>query len=222
MPRLPDPAPVAAGVRTLADFLHSIGDVPAERIMLRPPPGMATANDVLRLERQENRLCELVDGVLVERRLGYKEMTVAAALLAELEAHVGEKKLGVVTGPAFYRLGDHIVRIPAVAFCAAGTFRSDTTPGEGAAGIVPQLVAEIDDGASMGELTRKLADYFDAGVKQVWVIHLERRTATAWTSPKKSIAVPARGSLDAGRLLRGFALPLARLFDSRGPSKRRA
>jgi hypothetical protein len=103
-----------------------------------------------------------------------------------------------------------------VAFCAAGTFRSDTAPGEGAAGIVPQLVAEIEDGSSAGELTRRLADYFAAGVKQIWVIHLARRTATAWSSPKKSFAIAARGSLDAGRLLRGFMMPLARLFDHRG------
>jgi hypothetical protein len=222
MPRIPDPAPVADGVRTLADFMHYIGDVPAERIMLRPPPGMANADDVLRLERQENRLCELVDGVVVAKSLGYKEMTVAANLLAEMEAHAAEKKLGVVTGPAFYRLGDHVVRVPAVAFCATGSFRSDTAPGEGAAGIVPQLVAEIDDGSAPAELERKLSDYFAGGVKLVWVIHIDRRAATAWSSPKKSVAIPARGSLDAGRIVRGFTLPLARLFDNRGAAKRRA
>src|SRR6266550_6440214 len=113
MPRIPDPAPMPAGVRTLADFTHWLGDVPVDRILLRPAPGMGNASDVLRLERQENRLCELICGVLVEKRLGYKEMSVAAALLAALEQHVAEKRLGVVTGPGgCYRLGDHLVRIP--------------------------------------------------------------------------------------------------------------
>src|SRR6266496_5303485 len=126
MPRIPDPAPVSPGIRTLADFLHWLGDMPAERVLLRPPPGMANASDVLRLERQENRLCELVCGVLVEKRLGYKEMSVAAALLDALQQHVRQKQLGVVTGPeGFYRLGDHLVRVPSVAFCAADSYPGD-------------------------------------------------------------------------------------------------
>jgi putative restriction endonuclease len=222
MPRLPDPAPVPSGVRTLADFLHWIGDVPPERVLLRPPPGMANANDVLRLARQEARLCELVHGVLVERRLGYKDMSVAAALMAALQQHVEEKRLGVVTGPeGFYRLSDHLVRAPSVAFCAAGSHRGDLAPGEAAAGIVPQLVAEIDDGTTPAELARRIEDYFAARVKLVWVIHLDRRTATAYTSPTKSSTIPASGTLDAGRLLKGFNLPLARLFEHFGAVKRR-
>src|SRR5262245_6994488 len=166
MSRLPDPAPLPEGVRTLSEFSQWLGDVAAERIFLRPPPGMAGANDVLKLARQENRLCELVCGTLIEKRLGYKEMTVAAAVMAALEPHVEEKKLGVITGPeGSYRLGDFLVRYPAVAFCAEGTYRGDGTPGEAVAGIVPQLVVEVNDGVSEVELERKIKDYFQAGVK---------------------------------------------------------
>jgi len=223
MPRLPDPAPLAYGVRTLADFLHWLGDVPAERVLLRPPPGLANASDALRIERQENRLCELISGVLVEKPLGYKEASVAAALLAALEQHVNAKKLGVVTGPeGLYRLGDHLVRAPSVAFCAAGSFRRDATPGEAVAGIIPQLVVEITDGSMSAELDRKLADYFFAGIKQIWVIDLARRTAAVHSSPTKCKSIPARGTLDGGRTLGGFKLPLAKLFEQFSSSKRRS
>ena len=76
---------------------------------------MATASDALRIDREENRLCELVNGTLIEKRLGYKEMSVAAALLAALDEHVRNKQLGRVTGPeGSYRLSDQLVRIPAV------------------------------------------------------------------------------------------------------------
>src|SRR3954447_17709335 len=202
MPRIPDPAPMPAGVRTLADFLHWLGDVPADRVLLRPAPGMGNASDVLRLERQENRLCELICGVAVEKRLGYKEMSVAAALLGALQEHVEAKELGVVTGPeGFYRLSEHLVRIPSVAFCSAGTFRGDIPPGEAAAGIVPQFVAEVTDGILPTELQRRIEDYFANGVKLIWVIDLGSRTATIYTSPKKFKAVPSRGTLDGGRLL---------------------
>ena len=126
---------------------------------------MGNASDVLRLERQENRLCELVCGVLVEKRLGYKEMSVAAALLEALQQHVRQKQLGVVTGPdGFYRLGDHLVRVPSVAFCAADSFPGDATPGEAAAGVIPQFVAEVTDGMLPGELTRRQAECFSDSV----------------------------------------------------------
>jgi Uma2 family endonuclease len=221
MPRIPDPAPAPTGIRTLADFMHWLGDVPADRILLRPVPGMGNASDVLRLERQENRLCELVCGVAVEKRLGYKEMSVAAVLLGALKEHVEAKQLGVVTGPeGFYRLSEHLVRIPSVAFCAEGTFRGDIAPGEAAAGTVPQLVAEVTEGSTSMELQRRIEDYFANGVKLVWVIDLDSRAATVYTSPKKFKTVPARGTLESGRLLGGFKLQLAKLFDHFGKRKK--
>jgi len=222
MPRIPDPAPVPAGIRTLADFLHWLGDIPAERILLRPPPGMGNASDVLRLERQENHLCELICGVAVEKRLGYKEMSVAAVLLAALQEHVEAKQLGAVTGPeGFYRLSEHLVRIPSVAFCSVGELRGDVPPGEAAAGIVPQLVAEVIEGPTTTELQRRIEDYFASGVKIVWVIDLESRTAAIYTSAKKFKTVPARASLEGGRLLGGFKMPLARLFDHFGAKRKK-
>ena len=221
MPRLPDPAPVPAGIRTLADFLHWVGDVPADRVLLRPAPGMGNASDVLRLERQENRLCELICGVAVEKRLGYKEMSVAAVLLGALQEHVEAKQLGVVTGPeGFYRLSEHLVRIPSVAFCVEGTFRGDIAPGEAAAGTVPQFVAEVIEGPTSTELQRRIEDYFANGVKLVWVIDLDSRTATIYASPKKFKTVPARGTLEGGRLLGGFKMQLAKLFEHFGKRKK--
>jgi hypothetical protein len=222
MPRIPDPAPVPAGVRTLADFLHWLGDIPADRVLLRPAPGMGNASDVLRLERQENRLCELICGVAVEKRLGYKEMSVAAALLGALQEHVEARQLGVVTGPeGFYRLSEYLVRIPSVAFCPAGTFRGDIPPGEAAAGIVPQFIAEVTDGVLPTELERRIEDYFANGVKLAWVIDLSTRAATVYSSTKKFKAISARGTLDGGRLLGGFKIQLAKLFDHFGGKRKK-
>jgi Uma2 family endonuclease len=200
------------------EFLHWLGDVPADRILFRPPPGLANVNDVLRLERQENRLCELVCGTLIEKRLGYKESSVAAALLAALEPHVAAKQLGVVTGPeGSYRLGEHLVRIPAVAFCKRGTYRGDATPGEAAPGVIPQLVAEIAGaGMTSAELARKLEDYFAAGVKLAWVADLDTRKVAVYSSPKKSNFVSSSGTLEGGKVLPGFKLPVRSLFEHLG------
>ena len=222
MPRMPDPAPAPPGVRTLAEFLHWLGDVPTERILFRPPAGMANVNDVVRIERQENRLCELVCGVLVEKSLGYKEAAVAAALMAALEQHVAAKQLGVVTGPeGAYRLGDHLVRIPSVAFCASGTYPGNVTPGQAGPGVIPRLVAEVVDGVNSAELARKIEDYFTAGIKLVWVADLGNHKVTAYTSLTKFKVISASGTLEAGKVLSGFKMPVKALFEHLGAGKRR-
>jgi hypothetical protein len=222
MPRTPEPAPLAPGVRTFPEFLRWLGDIPADRILMRPPPGMATANDVLRVGRQDNLLCECVGGTLIEKRLGYREASIAGALLAPLERHVAAKNLGVVTGAeGAYRLSNHLVRIPAVAFCAAGTFPGDTIPGEAAPDTIPQFVVEVPGSDSTpGEVALRLEDYFTAGVKQVWVVDLEKRAVLIHTSPAKSKSVPASGTLETGRVVGNFKLAVATLFEPFGLRKK--
>jgi hypothetical protein len=43
------------------------GPIPLYRIRTQPPPGPATEVDVFELHDRENRLFELVDGILVEK-----------------------------------------------------------------------------------------------------------------------------------------------------------
>ncbi len=53
-------------IRTLADLLQRLGGVTPDRVRSQPPPGTATEEHLLHLLDHEDRLCELVDGVLVE------------------------------------------------------------------------------------------------------------------------------------------------------------
>jgi len=61
-------------IDTLADLLLRLGSIPPERIAAYPPPGAATEADLLS-PRPEQKLYELVDGVLVEKAMGYYEAT---------------------------------------------------------------------------------------------------------------------------------------------------
>jgi hypothetical protein len=51
--------------RTVADLLEHLGGVSPSRVRFQPWPGTATVRDVIAIHDAENRLCELVDGVLV-------------------------------------------------------------------------------------------------------------------------------------------------------------
>ncbi|MGA2501127.1 MAG: Uma2 family endonuclease, partial [Tepidisphaeraceae bacterium] len=66
---------------TAADMQADLGGIPLSRIRMVPPPGMATEKDVLEVRARTRRICELVDGVLVEKAMGYYESLVAVALI---------------------------------------------------------------------------------------------------------------------------------------------
>ena len=103
-------------IETVADLLESLGDIPPERIRMRPPPGAATEDDVLAVHASEKRLCELVDGVLVEKPMGYDESRLAAELIYAWSIP-SPPNLGTAAGAdGMMRLLSGLVRIPDVSF----------------------------------------------------------------------------------------------------------
>jgi len=54
----------------VSDLLEQLGDIPAFRVLLPPVPVTATVEDVVEVRNRERRLCELVDGTLVEKGMG--------------------------------------------------------------------------------------------------------------------------------------------------------
>src|SRR5271166_4336241 len=87
-------------IDNLAELVEQLGGIPLERIRFRPPIGTATEADVLAaLEAPRKRLCELIDGVLVEKAMGYSESLLACLLIELLNAFVRPRNLGLVTAP---------------------------------------------------------------------------------------------------------------------------
>src|SRR5207237_375641 len=108
--------PVTAS-STLADLLRQLGDIAPGRVRFPPALGQASEQDVLDIERREDRLCELVDGVLVEKAMGYRESLLAVEIVSLLLAFVKPRNLGLVSGEAgMMRLFPGLVRIPDAAF----------------------------------------------------------------------------------------------------------
>ena len=85
---------------TVADLLEKLGSVPANRVRLRPPPGQATERDVLQIHAQTKRLCELIDGVLVEKPMGLRRSFLAMYIGHLLWVFVMPRRLGIITGEA--------------------------------------------------------------------------------------------------------------------------
>src|SRR4051794_35871755 len=84
---------------TMAELVEQIGDVPLDRILMKPAPGNATEKDVLdALEAPDKYTCELVDGVLIEKTMGTRESVLAIFLEGFLLTYLEKHKLGAVLG----------------------------------------------------------------------------------------------------------------------------
>jgi Uma2 family endonuclease len=199
---------------TLVDLTALFGPMPAWRIRTAPKPGTATEEDVLEIEAREHRLCELVDGVLVEKTMGYWESYLAAELARVLGNFVRPRLLGIVTGEAgMTRLFPGLVRIPDAAFAAREKFPDGRVPREPIPTLVPDLVAEVLSKSNTAEeMSAKLADYFHAGVRLVWYIDPRQRTVQVFAGPTTSHLLCESDTLTGGDVLPGFALPLRDFF----------
>jgi Uma2 family endonuclease len=199
----------------LAELMERLGNVPLDRIRMHPPPGTATEKDVLAALREpRKRLCELIDGVLVEKAMAVRESLLAAALIHLLADFVQQNDLGVVLGAdGMIRLFPGQVRIPDVSFIAWGRLPGEEVPDEAIGSVVPNLTVEVlSRGNTRPEMKRKLREYFLAGVELVWVIAPKTQTAEMYTAPDECRQVGKGGSLDGGDVLPGFRASLKELF----------
>ena len=106
-----------AAEATVADVLRQLGGISPSRVRCNPPLGTATEKDVVRIHCRERGLFELVQGVLVEKVMGYWESVLAIELGRLLGNFVNRHKLGSVAGEAgMLRLSPGLVRIPDLSF----------------------------------------------------------------------------------------------------------
>ncbi|ETW94893.1 MAG: hypothetical protein ETSY2_48975, partial [Candidatus Entotheonella gemina] len=140
---------------TLADLLDHLGGIAPDRIRLHPAPGTATEDDMLRANEQHESLYELVDGVLVEKAMGFRESLLAAALIVVLDGFVRQRNLGLVTAPdGMIRLAAGLVRIPDVAFISWERLPQRRVPTVPIPDLAPDLAVEV---LSAGNTPREMA-----------------------------------------------------------------
>jgi Uma2 family endonuclease len=181
---------------------------------MNPLPGLATEADVLEAERKYNRLCELVDGVLVEKAMGFTESILAAVLIEVLRGFVVPRNLGAVTGAdGTVRLFPGLVRIPDVAFASWARFPGGKLPREPIPALAPDLVIEVLSVSNTpAEMKRKRGEYFSAGVRLIWEIEPESRSVSVFTPDGTVTRLENSAALDGSDVLPGFTLKLVDLF----------
>ena len=68
-------------------------------------------------------------------------------------------------------------------------------------------------------MTRKLNEYFTAGIRVVWFIYPVKRIVREFASPKDFRDFADGDTLDGGEFLPGFKLPVSQHFEKLGPAE---
>jgi Uma2 family endonuclease len=205
---------------TVADLLEQLGGIDPRRVRLRPAPGTATEDDVLDIHDRTGRIYELVDGVLVEKTMGLLESTLASWIGYLLQTFLQQHDLGFLAGEAgATRLMPGLVRIPDVSFISWDQLPKREVPTDPLPDLAPALAVEVlSEGNTEQEMARKLREYFQSGVRLVWLVDPIPRTVRVYTAPDQSVVLTEEQTLDGGDVLPGLTLPLRTVF-SRVPPK---
>jgi Uma2 family endonuclease len=201
-------------VWTASEVIAHFGDIPIARIRTSPAPGHATESDVIELHDHQDRLCELIDGTLVEKTMGWEESELALIIARLLSNFVAENRLGKVFGSdGMFRLEPEHIRIPDVAFIRKERFVGRTLSRGAFWELGCDLAVEvISPSNTRREMERKLEDYFAAGVQLVWYVYPKTREITVHSSLSQSQTLRGDDLLDGGTVLPGFAVTVEQIF----------
>lgn len=209
------PSPVDV-VRSVADLLRDLGDIPPERVRLYPAPGTVTFEQFVEVNEQFPPTCEWVDNTMVEKTVGQHESWLAARIIMAMGGYFDQHNPGMIFGPdGVMRILPKIGRAPDVAVVLWSRLpegkplpRNNKVPA-----IVPDLAVEVlSESNTNREMQRKRREYFQAGTKLVWEIDPATRTARVYTTDDEGVPFDENGVLDGDPVLPGFQLSMKKLF----------
>jgi Uma2 family endonuclease len=179
--------------------------------------GPVAPSSPLTLPVPDDFLYEVVDGKIVEKNVGATEVVIASILDQHLGMFARTHQLGRVVVEMVFRIDvpKDLQRRPDVAFISNARWPYNRrVPDVAVWDMVPDLAVEVVSPSNTAfEIQRKIHEYFDAGVGQVWIIYPPQREVYAFASTNRIEVLQLGQELDGGDLLPGFRLPLATLFE---------
>jgi Uma2 family endonuclease len=180
-----------------------------------------TPEDLLAMP--DGKSFELVNGQLVERKMGAESSQVGGRLYARLDRFCEEHNLGIVwpadNGYQCFPHAPGLVRRPDVSFVKKGRLPGDVAP-DGWVKIPPDLAVEVvSPNDSIEEFEEKLEDYQKAGVPLVWVIYPKRRKARVFRLNGPEVVLSEDGELSGEDVIPGFRCPLREILPRRAPAE---
>jgi Uma2 family endonuclease len=214
---LPEPIAAPTGPATVAELLENLG-VPACRVRLHPPLGQATEHDAAESKYLHGAICELVDGTLVEKPMGFYESSLGMILGGYLHAYLIKHSIGFVVGESgASRTIPGRVRMPDVGFYSWTHFPGRILPAGGVLNMAADLVVEIlSPSNTRAEMEQKRQEYFASGTRLYWEVLPETRHVRVFTDANTHILLGENDSLTGEPVLPGFVLSIHEWFSRAG------
>jgi Uma2 family endonuclease len=97
--------------------------------------------------------------------------------------------------------------------------RTRPVPDTNAWDVLPDLCVEVVSPTDAAEELRdKITEYFQSGVRLVWVVYPRHQVVDVYDGPTRVRILTRADALDGGPVLPGFQLPLAELFPAEEPA----
>jgi len=171
-----------------------------------------------KIEREPDFLYEVVDGQIVEKKVGAREIMLANTLSRLLAAWLWDRDIGHALIEMGYLIPPkNNERKPDFSIVSFDSWPYDLElPVGGTMPVVPDLAVEfVKPSNYQDDIDEKIEEYFTAGVKEVWVISTKLRRITQYTSVLDVVRYGVSDTLTTD-LIPEFELPVMQLF----PAKR--
>ena len=168
------------------------------------------------------RICEFVDGLLLEKSVGAEESGLAAKLLTLFEnANEQLRAATKAEDPPYHLLtGDGAVkvgrngRVPDLSVLAMAAWKA----AEGRRKVAPPPILAVEvlsESNTAREMRQKRRDYFGAGVEEAWFADPEGLTVEVWTDEKKPVVYGVDDAVPCDRLFPGLRVPVKDWLEGR-------
>jgi Uma2 family endonuclease len=169
---------------------------------------------------RDDAFYEVVNGERIGKPLmSAYAVKVGSRLCAKLAVFIDDKDFGEVVSEMLFRLplkeDASRNRRPDLAYVSFARWPADRPmPGRGDAwDVVPDLAVEVISPTNLTQETmQKVQEYFQAGVRLVWIVFPLEQRIYVYESPKQIRVLDAGEVLTGGAVLPGFELPVDRLF----------
>jgi Uma2 family endonuclease len=170
------------------------------------------------LDPDAAKFYEVVDGQVVENPpMGARESILASFLLGLISPIARSNRLGRAVNETLFMIDPvrKLKRRPDVAFVSADRWSLNRqVPATETWDVVPDLTVEvISESNSANAVARKIEEYFQAGVRSVWVIYPSTNKIYVYSSPAQVRILQLGDELDGDRIIPGFHIPLSALFE---------
>ncbi|HET6423965.1 MAG TPA: Uma2 family endonuclease [Planctomycetaceae bacterium] len=161
-------------------------------------------------------LFETINGVRVEKQpMGAYAVTIASELARLLGNFVNQLRLGLVSTEVLFLLNrePRQERRPDLSFVSRARMRGEPPPISGAWDVIPDLAVEVVSPTNAAdEIEKKVTEYLDYGVQQVWVLYPESRRLYIHRSRCEVAVVGEDDRLSGGDLFPGLEFRLGDVF----------